>query len=1131
MNEFTLYTFTGDALFDIVPEASSSHEWVLMSENRLSLTFELEQCVNLSPGCYIDFDGVRYYLLEEYKPQMVNSTAWKYNVNLFDAASWMSVTLALNLLDGQNTPIFNYTAPAVEHAQIIVDNLNRRMGTTAWKVGSVIKTGNIAIEYRGKYCSDVLQEIVDDQNTEWWLDGMTLNIGRAEFGDAVELGYGNGLLGDIVCEQADNMRTYAYLCPIGSTRNIDPTKYGFERLQLPNGQTLVPMNPEQGIGELAEEKAFSKIFPRYEGTVKSVRSRPAKGDDGREFTIYYIGDTLPFNPNDYEIAGLVKQISFLSGQLMWQDFEVNYDEEAQEFEIVTQWPNGGDAQLPGGLLTPEVGDKYVIWNITMPDVYYTLASQEFLEAAEAFAAEAIQDVSIYKAPLDYIEVQERGLHLRPGQRVRLLSDAYFASGYYESRITRITRNIMTPDELRVDISAVRATGTLSRLQATIQKTENQVAQISGALPTVIKSGEDTAATDSSVYTSAKSEREFLNRRKGGTVLAPVDFIAVPRFPAGADFNGATVKFDAERKCWIFPHNLLVEGEVAWNSTPEGFDAPTFMDAVRVDNITIKKENGVLTVIGGAGGSGGGVADSVLWSGIIGKPTTIEGYGITDAYTKSEVVSKFLSINGKAADSALLNGQGLVDANGRNGIPVVSSDGYTDMGKAIDFHHDTSGVDYSVRLLSQGNNKNKVYLPTATGTLALTDDIANALLTYVTLATNQDIAGIKNFINGFKIGGKSVTYNAEKNALVFPLNAIFEGEVAWNSTPEGFKVPTIMDAIQVDGDTISKEGNVLKFVGKIDNGFNESQLAQYLTNNGYATQTWVTGRGYITGITASMVTSALGYTPYNSANFTKAVIKATLGISGWALESVKPTYTASEVGALPKSGGTIDGLLEVASTIKGNSVITATHKMRVNAGDTPINFGYMRAETFSSNRGLVHIGSNYGGSSTVTIDAVDVDAIGIYRGVVGVGRTYTGDELKSAYDSNIKFLVEGNMRATGEIVWNSSRVLKNIVNDEPTYLSMEDMLKIKPYRYTWKDGRDDKVHAGGIADEVLEVLPEVIVTDSEGIHSMDYGQASFTVATSLAPHVNRHNEEIDALKRRVKELEDLVTKLLNKYGDL
>lgn len=1077
MNEFTLYTFTGDALIDIVPDESSTHEWSLMSENRLSLTFELDHCVNLSPGCYIDFDGVRYYLLEEYKPQMIDTTAWKYDVDFRDAASWMSVTLALKLLDGKNTPIFNYTAPALEHAQIIVDNLNRSMGTTAWKVGSVISTANIKIEYRAKYCSDVLQEIVDGQNTEWWLDGMTLNIGRAEFGDAVELGYGNGLLGDIVCEQADNLRTYAYLCPIGSTRNIDPTKYGYERLQLPNGQTLVPMNTEQGFGELAEEKAFSKIFPRYEGTVKSVRSRPAKGDDGREFTIYYIGVALPFNPNDYEIAGLVKQITFLSEPLMGQDFEVNYDEEAQEFEIITRWPDGGDAQLPGGLLTPEVGDKYVIWNITMPDVYYTLAAQEFLEAAEAFAAEAIQDVSIYKAPLDYIEVQERGLHLRPGQRVRLLSDAYFASGYYDSRITRITRNIMTPDELRVDISAVRATGTLSRLQATIQKTENQVAQISGALPTVIKSGEDTAASDSSVYTSAKSEREFLNRRKGGPVLAPVDFIAVPHFPAGADFNGAIVKFDAERKCWIFPHNLLVEGEVVWNSTPEGFDVPTFMDAVRVDNITIKKENGVLTVIGGAGGSGGGVADSVLWSGIIGKPTTIEGYGITDAYTIAEIAE----ILSAYATQSWVAGRGYI--TGINGSMVIAALGYTPYNSA---------------------NFTKA---TIKSTLGISD---------------WALASAKPSYNWSEIGSRPTALSQFSNDSGFITNNV-TGDFSASGMVRGNYLST--GHIQISSNIDAS----LRTSIFGDAGNHWGQIKAFRTG-GSASYGSLAG-GYASGILFAMNdTHGFIQLPEAARKAGEAVIGGGTGENiKWSAKLLHSLNYADY--ALPITGGTIDGPLEVASTIKGDSVITATRKMRVNAGDSPVNFGYMRAETFSSNRGLVHIGSNYGGSSTVTNDAVDVDAIGIYRGVVGVGRTYTGDELKSAYDSNIKFLVEGNMRATGEIVWNSSRVLKNIVNDEPTYLSMEDMLKIKPYRYTWKDGRDDKVHAGGIADEVLEVLPEVIVTDSEGIHSMDYGQASFTVATSLAPHVNRHNEEIDALKRRVKELEDLVTKLLNKYGDL
>lgn len=1062
MNEFTLYTFTGDALFDIVPEASSSHEWVLMSENRLSLTFELEQCVNLSPGCYVDFDGVRYYLLEEYKPQMVNSTAWKYNVNLFDAASWMSVTLALNLLDGQNTPIFNYTAPAVEHAQIIVANLNRRMGTTAWKVGSVIETGNITIEYRGKYCSDVLQEIVDGQNTEWWLDDMTLNIGRAEFGDTVELEYQNGLLGDIVCEQADNMRTYAYLCPIGSTRNIDPTKYGFERLQLPNGQTLVPMNLEQGIGELAEEKAFSKIFPRYEGAVKSVRSRPAKGNDGREFTIYYIGVALPFNPNEYEIAGLVKQITFLSGQLIGEDFEANYDSEAREFEIITRWPDGGDAQLPGGLLTPEVGDKYVIWNITMPDVYYTLAAQEFLEAAEAFAAEAIKDVGVYKAPLDYIEVQERGLRLRPGQRVRLLSDAYFSSGYYDSRITRITRDVLFPDAPRIEVSAVRATGTISRIQTSIQKTEAQVARLSGALPTVVKSGEDTTASDSSVYTSAKSEREFLNRRKGGAVLAPVDFIAAPRFPAGADFNGAVVKFDAERKCWIFPHNLLVEGGIAWNTKLEGFEEQTITAAVQVDWKTIgKNANGELYVIGGTSGGGGGVVGGVTLD-------EVKNYLSAEKYTTETWVSAQNYATQSQVDSAL----------------------------AKKWNQDDSLIANWNSAYSWGNHASAGYVKQS--------DITSEFSKYVTLSTAQTITGIKDFVNGLKIGGTSVTYNASKNAFVFPANAIFEGGVAWNASIDGFTPKTIMDAIIVDDSTISKANGYLEFIGKAG-GLDETELANYLTNNnyakksdipslsGYATQVWVNEQGFLKSITSAMVITALGYTPYNAANFTKANIKSTLGISDWALAATSPfknlgkilstddltalvtgigytqNYTPVEgayaYGQIIDFNGTrghtqiyvIDGASRIhirndwnktglsnrpwreiltsysyssyavtldstAQDIQGvknfvngltaTSVICAKGKLRVNASDSVNNFGYIKAITYSSNRGLVHIGSNYGGTSNITNDGADVDAIGIYRGCVGIGRTFTGDELYANQSSGIALQVAGHLKVDG-----------------------------------------------------------------------------------------------------------------------
>ena len=76
------------------------------------------------------------------------------------------------------------------------------------------------------------------------------------------------------------------------------------------------------------------------------------------------------------------------------------------------------------------------------------------------------------------------------------------------------------------------------------------------------------------------------------------------------------------------------------------------------------------------------------------------------------------------------------------------------------------------------------------------------------------------------------------------------------------------------------------------------------------------------ITSANITTALGYTPYNSANFTKANIKSTLGISDWALASSKPTYTASDVGALSVNGGTIDGVSTTATPLKLNTDLSA-----------------------------------------------------------------------------------------------------------------------------------------------------------------------------------------------------------------
>ena len=119
-------------------------------------------------------------------------------------------------------------------------------------------------------------------------------------------------------------------------------------------------------------------------------------------------------------------------------------------------------------------------------------------------------------------------------------------------------------------------------------------------------------------------------------------------------------------------------------------------------------------------------------------------------------------------------------------------------------------------------------------------------------------------------------------------------------------------------------------------------------------------------------------------------------------------------------------------------------------------------------------------------------------------------------------VNGNILSTGGITMYSQRSLKNVVDERG--LSLNELAIIKPTRYTWKDGRDNNIHIGGIADDIKQVLPEVVYKTKEGILTMDYGNAGFAIATSLIKPVVDHEEKIRQLQKRVSELEQELNRL-------
>ncbi len=522
--ELNIYNKEGQLKATVSPADSSTLAEGLMADYVLSLSFVLFDRVQLDVNDYVDFLGKRYRMLEAYIPNQKSTIEWSYNTKFYGIESVIRRALCLKTVDNELNPVFSLTAPAIEQVRLVVENINRVMGTTDWKVGEVIATDNLTIDYNGTYCNDALASIATAAETEWWIDGLTVNLCRCEYGELIELGYGSGLK-EITLDTNENAKFFTRLFPMGSNRNIDPKKYGSSRLHLPGGVKYLEQNTHYGIIEHYEEAAFAAIYPRRVGKVGVVRKETKTGENKKPFDIYYFTDPeLNFNPNEYVIAGLIKQIVFETGDLAGRDFEVNYHADKKEFEIITQWPYDNEMQLPGALVM-KPGDDYILYNITMPTEYYALAETEFETAVAEYMNKNKLDKSVYKAPTDYIDLSKRNVSLTVGQRIHLMSDKYFPEiGYRDSRITKITRKVNEPLSADIEISDLANPGGKAVMEQGVKDAKHYAQAALSGLPDMIKSWENTPESDSNLYTAKKSVRSFVSRLLDDVVAGLITFL-------------------------------------------------------------------------------------------------------------------------------------------------------------------------------------------------------------------------------------------------------------------------------------------------------------------------------------------------------------------------------------------------------------------------------------------------------------------------------------------------------------------------------------------------------------------------------------------------------------------------------
>lgn len=558
--ELKIYDKANNLRLTASPNSSSSVTEEIGGECSVSASFTHTEYVPLDVDDYIEVEGVRYKVKSRYRPKQKNTQTYEYSVKFYAPIHDAEDTLML-FQEGETTSEFSYDGGPREHLQLWIDNMNRRAGGNLWSIGTVITAENKVIDYRNVKCWDAAfgsNGIAATFGTEMWADGYVINLCKAERGEVVELGYLQGLT-NLAQEDNGEVKFFTRLFPLGSTRNIDATKYGYSRLQLPSREIYVDKNVDlYGVKEETEEAAFAEIYPQYVGTVSSVRTEDKTSEEGRKYTVYYFKDNgMNWNPKDYEIPDLDYMLQFQTGELAGRgtdgSFQAAWHEDTREWEIINVYPDE-TTQIPGGVIIPNPGDKYIPWNFAMPQEYITAAEQAYKQAVDDFLNTYSFDPNKYTGTTDRNYIEKNNTPLRIGWNVRLLSEQYFGStgGYKDTRITKVQRKLNDLCQATITCSDEVGSGWKSSVDNSLNSLRYEVArQAEQYVYDVIRSFDEKTPSDKNIFSALKSLKthlrkdapdrtEFLMKLLGG-IISP--FLTSPDFVTG--MMGAGMSFSSE----------------------------------------------------------------------------------------------------------------------------------------------------------------------------------------------------------------------------------------------------------------------------------------------------------------------------------------------------------------------------------------------------------------------------------------------------------------------------------------------------------------------------------------------------------------------------------------------------------
>ena len=699
----------------------------LMAADYIQLSWNSDLSDELPLGTYIEHNGERYSLLEPYKPTQKDESDYTYTPKFESRVRAWGKKPFFFYSGESKEPDWTLTSNPSDFMRCVCDAIRKETGESWTYSIDASLAASASLSFSSSDILSGLNQIADAFETEWLADKETniIYLGLLSHGEEVTLEVGNNI--GVPSIQNSKEGYYTRFYAFGSTRNITQDYTGSNTNNLVNKRlTLDPNKYPQGYKDirsgLSEGEIFSKVlifdnvYPSSKLSISGVRNRlmyrlDDSGDkiqlgtdeNGNpiydQYTIWYFRlEGFTFDWNNV-IEGLTPSISFQSGALNGREFEIIYHDKSKnittsdgltfevkegDYEICFVEENNLIIPSMTGLI-PNDGDKVIVFNIKMPSEYTQSAYVELEEELDKAIARMTSDLNNYSFKSNPVVFNEYNPNLSIGRKVRYVNGSYS----YSTRVIKLNTQLDFPIEQTITIGNENVKGNTQQLReevASANKDLNLMSVFNNMTQSLQQSYNRTQQMMLEGFAAIKNIwqiRETENgekyifsaydvaTQKGITMYHDGKMLNLPSLASGLPFDGRTI--------WYNPDTQQIE-VIGGTGGGSGEGVSNFWDLSGIPSwITNSKPKYSYSEIEGTPDltkyalvsqipslSGYATESWVTKQNYATKATTLSGYGITDAYTKTNVddlLKYYVTLSGSQTITGEKNFTGGLKVNG------------------------------------------------------------------------------------------------------------------------------------------------------------------------------------------------------------------------------------------------------------------------------------------------------------------------------------------------------------------------------------------------------------------------------------------------------------------------------------